>query len=49
LAGQALLAAPLQFVIQQQGQEVSGAQLAFGRLGGAMFEGQEYATEPELA
>jgi len=46
-AGQALLAAALQFVIEQQGQEFGRTELAFGGLGRPGVEGQHHPAQFE--
>ena len=48
-AGQTLLGAPLQFIIQEQSQEFHWTELALHGLGGAQFQGLEHTRELQLA
>lgn len=42
------LAAPLQFVVEQQRQELGWAELRLGRLRRTVLQSQQHAREPEL-
>jgi hypothetical protein len=49
MVGQATLVAAFQFVVEQQGQELDGGELALDGLGGSEVEGFQQPRQAELA